>query len=188
MKLRMAVDGREFVHRVDAQNRIILTNQDWRDFAVENRVAHLSGDAIQGVSLWKFIHGMETRFIFEVMLAKVRRGGGPVTLPFRCDSPDRRRYMEQTLSHAGSGTVEFTSRVPREEIREVPRLLDEGVPRSEELVHCCGWCKKMLMPDERWVEVEEAVSGLDLFAEPAVPQITHGACPACVQKINGIAR
>lgn len=36
----------------------------------------------------------------------------------------------------------------------------------------------------RWLEVEEAVEALRLFAEPLPPQITHGICFECSEGIH----
>jgi len=32
---------------------------------------------------------------------------------------------------------------------------------------------------EKWLEIEDAISALDLFAESAMPQLSHGMCPEC---------
>ncbi|HEY1173478.1 MAG TPA: hypothetical protein VGH19_19075 [Verrucomicrobiae bacterium] len=184
MAVAASTDEREFVHYVDAQNRIVLINQDWVDFAVENDVAHLTEVFIKKEPIWKYISGMETRFVFEVMLAKVRRKEGPVEVPFRCDAPNRRRFMKMTVRMRNDELVEFSSRIVREEMRETPLLLAESTRMTEEMMHCCGWCKKIQIPSgKHWVEVEEAVHELDLFAEMPMPRITHGACPDCVKNL-----
>ena len=43
----------------------------------------------------------------------------------------------------------------------------------------CGWCKRVAAPPIGWLEVEEAVGALSLFAEPLPPQLTHGICEQC---------
>ena len=37
------------------------------------------------------------------------------------------------------------------------------------------------MSGARWRTLEEAVADMALFDAPALPAITHGICPACVE-------
>jgi hypothetical protein len=50
--------------------------------------------AVIGFLLWDFICHPETKQLFHDLLKKVRETGRPVTFPYRCDSPDCRRFME----------------------------------------------------------------------------------------------
>ncbi|MGV3757301.1 MAG: hypothetical protein ACO1QS_18130 [Verrucomicrobiota bacterium] len=177
-------DGREFIHWVDASNRIIWVNEAWQEFAQENQ----AGDLVRIVTgkplLWSFISGLETRYLFEAMLAKVREGKGPFALPFRCDAPDRRRFMEMNMQLVENGVVVFSSRVLRQEFRESVRLLSDEVARDERFLCSCSWCKQIELSDGKWVEVEEAVRLLALFTEETLPKISHGICPRCTDELE----
>lgn len=179
------LDEREFVHCVDASDRVIWTNRAWCDFAEENQVSRLS-DAVRGASLWDFIRGRETRYLFQLMMEKVRREKGPLTVPFRCDAPDRRRFMEMTLRSGPDASVVFSSRLVKQEFRESVALLAGDAARSEELLHCCGWCKKFQLPSGQWEEAERAIVELGLFEAVAVPRISHGVCPVCSLQFRGL--
>jgi hypothetical protein len=181
-------DGREFVHWVNPSDRIIEVNQAWRDFARENGSAQLADKMETKPSLWDFITGRETRYLFEVLLSKVRRGKGPFTLPFRCDAPDRRRYMELTVRLCEGARVEMSSRMLREERRQPVPLLADDVLRSDRVLYCCSWCKKFEVPSGNWEEVEGAIKELDLFGVEKLPVISHGACPDCAHKIEELGR
>ena len=50
----------------------------------------------------------------------------------------------------------------------------------------CGWCKRVAVPPDRWLEVEEAVAALALFDEPRPPQLTHGVCEECSSRLSDI--
>ncbi|MCD6051724.1 MAG: hypothetical protein K0Q55_3133 [Verrucomicrobia bacterium] len=177
-------EGREFVYWVDANNHVVKVNEAWREFAQENQVAVLTQEASGPVPLWNFIEGREMKYLFQVMLDKVRQGGGPLVVPFRCDAPDRRRFMEQTMVKLDDGLVEVRCRTLKEEVREPMALLGEGGERSSQLIYCCGWCKKFEVSTGKWVEVEHVVKELELFGGVNLPRISHGACPECVHEIT----
>ena len=171
-------DRRCFIYRVDAQDRILSANDEWFAFARENGARELDHSTVIGQSLLGFLCNTETQHLFDILLKKVRVTGDTVSLSYRCDSPDCRRCMELELVPKRDAEVEFRSRIVQQEFREPVRMLEE-VERSDELLKMCGWCKKIAMPDKRWVEVEEAVDALNLFAAVRVPKISHGICEEC---------
>ncbi len=172
-------DHREFVYRVDADNRIVFANENWYDFARENGVRVLRPDTVIGQPLGKFISHPETTHLFEILFAKLRSTPATVTLPYRCDSPDCRRFMELKLLPQPDRGIEFRSRILREEARDRMRLMEPEAGRTNGHLTMCGWCKKVALADGRWVEVEEAVRVLHLFDAPELPRISHGMCGEC---------
>lgn len=137
-----------------------------------------------GQPLWRFITDDETRYIYELLLARVRTTGVEAVVPFRCDTPDARRYMTVRLAPGPrEGDVAFTIDTYRHEPRRSERLLDAGTPRSDDLLTICSWCKRVRV-DEEWLEVEEAVVRLRLLEAPLLPALTHGACVPCVTSLR----
>ncbi len=176
------MDPRSFVHRVDASEIITHVNDAWEAFARENRADHLASEHVVGTSLWRHIGDLETKELYRAILARVRSKRLVLALPYRCDAPDRRRFMELRISPTGSDEVEFASRIVREEQRNPVRLLESDAERSDEFVRMCSWCKKVKTSD--WVEVEEAVRELGLFHRLRLPQITHAICPNCLARLK----
>lgn len=176
----MQEDKRAFIYRVDAQDRVVFANAEWFDFARENSAIALRPDLVVGASLWNFIGDSETKHLFAILLQQVRATGKPVTLPYRCDSADCRRFMELRIARSDDSGVEFCSRILRQEQRARVRLMADEVERTDAVLIMCGWCKKAALPDDRWVEVEEAVQVLQLFDAPRLPRISHGICDECV--------
>jgi hypothetical protein len=174
-------DKREFSYLVDANDRIVSANGDWYAFALENGAA--LGREVIGQSLWDFICDAETKILYSLFLKSVRESGAAKHLPYRCDSADVRRYMEMTIAPAGDGSVEFRSRVIREDKRESVELLDFETARTNERIVMCSWCKKVRMESGEWVEVEEAVTTLKLFNATPLPKISHGICERCKSEI-----
>jgi hypothetical protein len=54
--------------------------------------------------------------------------------------------------------------------------------RSDEMLTVCGWCKKIKIADQKWVEAEEVVEELKVVSLYLGPQLTHGICPDCKEQ------
>jgi hypothetical protein len=178
------LDTRLFIHRIDSENCIIFVNDAWLSFARENNAPQLTSESVLNRPLSSFITDIETRHLYEVVVAKVRTTGAIVKIPFRCDSPDRRRFMELGIFSRSREVLEFRSHMLRQESRDPIDLFTSAAERSEELLTMCSICKKAKMFGERWYEVEEAIDVFDLFGPPKPPLITHGICPACAEIVE----
>jgi len=117
--------------------------------------------------------------IFEVIFKKIFSKRIRIELPFRCDSPDCRRFMRMQISYSEANQLTFRNRIMREENRPAVALLFNPRPASGKLLRMCSWCKKIQTANETWHEVETAVGMLGLFDEFPLPQITHSICKPC---------
>lgn len=171
----------QFIYRIDQNDTIFYVNDQWLLFARENDVDKLTFDAVINQSLWSFITNVEVQHLYGLFLARVRATRLPIKLPFRCDAPDCRRYMELSLYPLSKKGVEFRSRILKLETRDPVGLLDASLERSNQLIRMCSWCKKVYTDQCGWVEVEKATRVLKLFDAPKMPQITHGMCPVCFE-------
>jgi hypothetical protein len=167
----------EYRYSLDRSDRIRSVSPEWVAFAIENGAPGLTESGVLGHRLWDFITDRQTRYLYELILAKVRRDGGSITLPFRCDAPDRRRYMRLKIARGDQGGLDFVSTLVREEPRDAISLF-EAPASVTGTVKMCSWCKQVETP-EAWVEVEAAIERLDLLDRLPVPRISHGICPAC---------
>lgn len=180
MNLRETGNG--YIYLIDETDRIVNVSDNWLLFAQENEAdASCHPEAIMNKPIWDYISGMETQYLFKVTLEKVRATDKPVVLPFRCDAPDMRRYLELRITPADQKCIEFTSYIVREEARERVELLETDMPRSDEILKMCSMCKKINLSGGDWVEVEIAVATLKLFEQLKLPQISHGLCPECFE-------
>jgi hypothetical protein len=178
----MNSDKRSFTYHIDQDDRIFFINQEWLDFADENQSANLSEETIIGTSLWNHIVNSETVHIYETLIQKVRNGHSAIKIPYRCDSPNRRRFMEMNIAPLEKQGVAFVNVILREELRPVVQLLNPQFPRNEQMLRMCGWCKKVNFKDN-WLETDEAVTTMKIFDDPELPKITHGICPPCKSKL-----
>ncbi len=175
----MGLAPNRFRYQVDSRDRIRFVDTAWLDFARQNNAAELTEAAVIGQSLWEFIAGRETQHLYRLIFDAVRKERKIATVPFRCDSPECRRYMELSITLLPGDGLEFLVSLIREELRAYVALLDPNVPREEDFVTVCSWCKRVFLPDDDWVEVETGVRHLQLFSDEALPQITHGMCETC---------
>ena len=158
-------------------------NSEWLSFARENEAASLCSEGVVGERLFRFVADPETRHLYEMIIDAVRSDGRRVTIPFRCDGPAVRRFMELDISQGSEGQVLFESRIVREETREPVSLFDTSVDRSDDFLVVCSWCKRVDASGD-WVEVEEAVARLKLFDTARLPQMTHGMCADCAARLQ----
>jgi hypothetical protein len=119
-----------------------------------------------------------------MLLRRIRAELREVELPFRCDGPDIRREMNIRIGAQAAGRfVVFSAQLREQERRqEFQPLLAPETPRHEETLTMCGWCDRFLV-DGEWLEVEEAVARLKLFALPTMPAISHGVCQDCSEML-----
>ena len=172
-------DRRRFIWTIDEADKIVHVNDDWLAFAGENTAPQLTASVVLNQPIWRFIQGQETSYLYRQIFSRVRAGVSPVTFPFRCDSPDCRRFMEMKLSLLPGGAIEFISHILREEWRDPVDLLDNSRDQSGEFLKVCSWCKKINIPGQGWGEIEAAIAPLDLFGHHTTPRMTHTICDAC---------
>jgi hypothetical protein len=171
-------------YHVDGQGLLIYVSDSWTQFALDNSSPHLVAERVIGKPLVSFISDMETRYLYHIILERVRSTEVPVVVTLRCDSSSLRRFLELVISPLPGQDIQFSSRTLRTEPREPVPLLDPNTHRSDEYLRMCSWCKRILVSDDQWVEVEEAVTQLELFHLDALPDLTHGVCPDCYVKVK----
>lgn len=170
----------EVVYRIDQNDFLIFFNAEWNLFAEENDSFHLIGENIWKRSIWDFIHDRGTRHLHATLLHKVRSDRTILRLPFRCDSPALRRFMEMDILPMGEGRVEYRCRMIKIEAREPVPMFPGDVAGGESLLRMCSWCKKVYVGDNSWFEIEDAIKILGLFSTVNLPGISHTMCEECV--------
>jgi hypothetical protein len=170
------------VYDIDEADRLVFVNDAWTSFAVANDAPELSAPGVLGLHLWDAVTDPSTQELYRAVLDRVRRGE-VVHYTYRCDSPAVRREMSMRVSLEGR-RVRFTSRIAHATERAPQPILDRKVPRTNDLIRVCGWCKRIAVADDRWEDVEVAIPLLGLQAEATLPALTHGICPACFDRVS----
>jgi hypothetical protein len=171
-------------YRIDQADRILFVNEAWLQFACQNAGEHLNRANVIGHCLWDFIEGEDVRQIYGMIFKAVRTTGQSVVFKFRCDSPVCRRYFLLNVSPLPEETLMLSTHPVREVVRDAVPLLDPDVRRGEACLTVCSWCIKACLSTQEWVELDEAVTRLDLLGGRPVPQVTHGLCPKCCVTIE----
>ena len=172
--------GNTCCYRIDGNDRIVWVNQPWVTFAQQNGAAEsCHPDAVLNQSIWDFIDGIETSHLYDIVLKRIRKTRRSVRLPFRCDAPDKRRYLELLITAAENDAVEFASTLIREEVRDTVVLLEPDISRSEEIIKICSMCKNVEVAEHCWLDIEAAIAALGLFQQKTLPKISHGLCHEC---------
>ena len=170
-------------YHLDSENYIISLSSGWVEFALENAGINLSPDAILGRSIWDFITEGQIRHLYKVLFEKVKTQNKVLVIDFRCDSPNLRRYMKLSISPLQASQLLLESWLVREEKRDPIRLLNPGTSALSTFLRMCSWCKRVELDKGSWVEVEVAVEKMELFYTDSLPQVTHGICTECEERI-----
>ena len=167
-------------YRTDAGGRLVFVDDGWCAFARENDAPQYAvRDGLYGRDLLSFISEPTTRLIYSALMQRVLERQHTIALPFRCDAPAIRRWLEMQMGPAEGG-VEFKTREIRVEARRPLLSFTRVAADGDAMVRMCSWCKQLELDGGRWVEAEDAVTAMQLFGDRAVPALTHGICPSCV--------
>lgn len=168
-------------YEIDKADMITQIDGDWDDFACENQAPGLIRASVLRTSLCSHVVGEEARQLYQQVFRQVRRLQASASIPFRCDSPKKRRFLRLQIDPLPDSRLQMTTLTEKIEDRPPVDLLDPTIARSDAVMKICGWCKKVKLPEERWVEVEDAINSLRLF-DSKPPQLSHGICPACSEE------
>ena len=176
----MELNCTTYVYTIDNEDKIVSVCDNWLSFAEENQAADaLHPQLIENKSIWAFIEGYEATQLYSNILKNIREHNKSITLPFRCDSPDKRRYLKLVISPTLHDNIEFVSHLIREEDRDSVDILRVDVSRSSGFITMCCMCNKVRLENDLWVEVETAIVTLKLFELNELPKISHGLCKEC---------
>lgn len=150
-----------YTYRIDAGDVIVELSDNWSTFAEANAGGGaLQPEQVLGRGLWDFIQDSETRQLYEDLFRRARSGRRAAPIPFRCDSPRERRFLQLELEVLPDQSIQITSRILRTEPRTPVPLLDAQLPRTSGLLRICSMCKKVEVAPSEWAEVEEALARL----------------------------
>jgi hypothetical protein len=170
---------RAVVYSVDSNDIVRDVNDGWTSFARANGADFLEPDHVIGRPLWDFVSDSTTVQLYRELLRGVRSFGSTASFPIRCDAPDTVRILHMEMGTTDGSTVLFRVTPVSEEKRSPVSLLASGPVHDGPMIRMCGWCKRVLLPDERWVEADEALRTLAPFATESTPEISHGICGEC---------
>lgn len=139
----------------------------------------MASDFVIGLPLRAFISGDVTKMFMDTMLTRVRLTGKPAVIPYRCDSPGIKRFMEMSLEAIGT-EVFSEHRILAE--RPMPRHTNFRVAahnKSCRMIKQCSMCSRFANPGGEPVEPEVAGISSD---EPL--NIIYFICAECRGRVQ----
>jgi hypothetical protein len=169
----------QVVYQIGHDDVIDYVNDAWGRFAIDNNAPSLSLDVL-GTSLWDHIAGGDVAQIYRELIARARAKMAAITVPFRCDSPERYRKMRLEIAPLSAGRIEFRATLDSEGeyVKSVNLLRRTTGVKSESFLLICAWCKAVSR-DGVWRPLEVVADELDLLLQESPPQLTHGICDVC---------
>jgi hypothetical protein len=177
------MDENCITYQIDKENRLIFLSDEWYPFAQQNKAAHLTREMVLNKSMFVFVTDRQCQHLYQILIENAKQSKRILKFHFRCDSPDRRRFMRMEIFACADESLFFKSCLLREELREPVLLLDADANRSDEFLIICSWCKKVMIDAQEWAEVEAAIEKLELFNTEKLPGLSHGICPKCYEEI-----
>lgn len=168
-------------YELDQKDRIVGVSGDWDRFALSNGGEELIHQSVIGHPLRRDISGDITRMFLDTLLSKLRLTGRAFSIPYRCDSPGTKRYMEMHLSLDDHGHVNSSHRLVREEALLTHRqfLVAEGdLSVKAALVKRCSMCNRLCLGQGEYFEPDD-------FPGPAGPvRVIYHVCQDCQSRLR----
>lgn len=178
-----ATENPTFSYAIDGRDALVSVSDPWIRFAAENEAPGLTRDFVVGRPIWDFVEGEETRELYRRLFSLVRQKATPRVVPFRCDSPSVRRFMELQLVPVARSGIELTGVLLRETARVYCAVLDRALPRADYCFPFCSVCNR-IFAFGLWLEADEAVERLGAFDTSRAPALEHGVCDACRRQLE----
>lgn len=175
----MSGQGDSLFFRLDKGDRITEIGGSWDRMAQENGGDHLCGQSVLGYPLYDYISGDISKMFVRTVIDGVRVLRRARTVPYRCDSPGLRRYMEMSISFEPGGGLLLEHRQLRTESTGRRFDFQAGVQPLRQMVVRCSHCNGLKV-DGAWGEPE---SLLPADHSGKVPVI-YGVCPKCMALVR----
>jgi hypothetical protein len=173
------------VHRIDAHDRLIDFDAASHAFAAANGVPDLPEQWL-GRSLWETSESSQVNMVFRALVERAR-GGIPVRVPARCDSPSLLGFVEIALTADPDGVVTFTSQLTGARFANSRKATNRFITvlNPDEVLRMCAWCFRV--NGDGWRGIEDVVAERGLLLRDEVPEVTHGICPDCLTAVSAAA-
>lgn len=175
-------DASSLYYLLDGRDRIADAGGAWDRFAMENDGNDILRERVIGSSIYDHVVGDTSGMFLRTLLSSVRLLGRPLTRPYRCDSPDTKRFMEMTLVAEEDDSVRLSHRLVRSEPFGQRFIFTVERGRQAFLVRC-SMCNRVKRSNH-WMEPEVAAQTGEFQA--GQPQsVIYGVCPRCLEGIRG---
>jgi hypothetical protein len=137
---------------LDTKDRISSIHGPWDKFADENDGVGVRACDVYGRSIWDYVTGDTTRMWLGAVFQLARLRGVRIERPYRCDSPDLKRFMRMHISPDEKGGLQIEHKMLNIEERISPIYIQHGSENvSKNLTLRCSFCGRVKQR-EAWLE------------------------------------
>lgn len=174
----MSTDSQKVIYWLDRKRNIIEVGGAWDRFALENDASKAFSRQVQGNSVWKYIRDDSTRMWLDTLLQLAEITGDAVERPYRCDSPDTRRYMQMKIIPEKPGVLRVEHRVVSTEKRNRTVYFKTSDQMSRNMVSRCSICGRVKSKDQ-WQEPDQGTQ-----EKPLNLTVVYTVCPTCSSSLS----
>jgi hypothetical protein len=131
------------IYVLDRQNRVVSLSGGWDEFAYENGGVNLTPQDVCGRKIWEFVTGDVTRMWLEALFQHARVCSTRVERPYRCDSPDLKRFMRMCIDIEQEGKLRVEHKLISTEQRSVPLHIRYGANTNKKTRQLCSMCGRL---------------------------------------------
>lgn len=138
------LEGATTIYRLDADDCIVSVQGPWDEFAVENGGVAVCACDVSNRCIWDFVTGDATRMWLDAVFRIARVRNETLERPYRCDSPEIKRFMRMSIVPSEGGAVEVRHHLLAIEKRSVP-VAFQCVPEASgnALMLRCSLCGRV---------------------------------------------
>ena len=168
------------VYLLDKLNSIISVDGSWDEFAAENEGRRVRASDVCGRSIWEFVTGDATRMWLETVFNIVRFRESAIERPYRCDSPELKRYMRMHVIPEKGGILRLEHHVVGTEERATPIYFNFCSDQAGKSLRVrCSMCGR-LKSGETWVEPQAHFGD-----KPLHVMVAYSVCGDCLNSVSG---
>lgn len=163
------------VYQLDEKRRIVDVDGPWDRFALDNDGVAACAERVIGQPLMHFVSGDDARMWIDTLLQLATLTGKPLERPYRCDSPELRRYMVMRVVPKDGGMLRVEHRLLEVQARIRPVRFLPVSDHHPSLRLRCSICGRIKAQDH-WQEAEQC--GGESEGIPTIP-VAYTVCPNC---------
>ncbi len=160
---------------LDSKDLIVKVSEEWDAFALENSSPEMLSNNVLGLSIWNFVTGDQTRLWLNTLFGYERIHGKALMRPYRCDSPNEKRFMEMNVSMDGK-LLGVRHSVIRVEKLSPPLNFEFSSVKRSGYRRRCSICNRTEM-GEKWMEPGELLESEKKLISPI--KVIYTVCQDC---------
>jgi hypothetical protein len=167
------------IYWIDINNIIVAVCGPWDQFACANNGQNVLGINIKGTSIFTYINGDDTQMWFEALLQQARLTKLDVTRPYRCDSPNVKRFMSMSIKYENSGILKVQHTILSIEERKKTIQIEYANPWTNGLIYQrCSSCGH-IRNNNIWTE-----PGSGELLNITNYRVIYSVCPTCLASLK----